>query len=240
MTDDIYNKYKRDDLSPDELKQLRDDLSRSTDDHIASLLETDWNAASDTIAGNTGNRHVASLYYGVERRLFGGRHSERVSLTIGHRLFRIAQIAAVVLLPVALVAVGFLYHENRSLASDMIVVSTGDGEQATVSLPDGSRVAVNHNTRLTYVPSKFRGSERRVDMDGEGFYCVAHDVSRPFIVDADGLAVKVLGTKFDLRARDNEREAELVLVEGSVAFTALKNNESQTVKPHRTSRPRRP
>lgn len=235
MTDDIYKKYKTDSLSPGELRQLRDDLSRSSDERLAALLEDDWNAGRGTIGDSADSRHAASLYDGIARRLFGGgraRHSSIGRPTIGRRLFRIAQIAAVVMLPIALLAVGYLYHENRSLASDIIVVSTGDGEQATVSLPDGSRVAVNHNTCLTYVPSKFRGSERRVTMDGEGFYCVARDTNRPFIVDADGLAVKVLGTKFDLRARDNEREAELVLVEGCVSFTALKNNESQTVKPH--------
>lgn len=231
MADDIYKKYKTDSLSPGELRQLRDDLSRSSDERLAALIETDWNAAGETSGSSDANSRAASLYGGIARRLFGGGRARRIRPAIVGRIFRIAQIAAVALLPIALVAVGYLYNENRSLASGMIVVSTGDGEQATVSLPDGSRVAVNHNTRLTYVPSKFRGGERRVIMDGEGFYCVARDASRPFIVDADGLAVRVLGTKFDLRARDNEREAELVLVDGSVSFTALKNNESRTVKP---------
>lgn len=231
MTDDIYKKYKTDNLSPDELLHLRDDLSKSSDECLAECLAADWDATSDVVGSTADRQRVASLYGGIASRLFGDRHNGHIRPTIGRRIFRIAQIAAVVMLPIALVAVGFLYHENRSLASDMIVVSTGDGEQATVSLPDGSRVAVNHNTRLMYVPSKFRGSERRVTMDGEGLYCVAHDAKRPFIVDADGLAVKVLGTKFNLRARDNERDAELVLVEGSVSFTSLKNSESQMVKP---------
>ena len=125
-----------------------------------------------------------------------------------------------------------LYYENRQMATDAIVVSTGHGEQATVTLPDGSKVSVNQNTRLTYVPSKFRGSERRVSMDGEGFYSVSRDESRPFYVDADGLCVKVLGTKFNLKARDKDKSAELVLVEGSVSFTSLMLKESQIVKPH--------
>lgn len=239
MTDNIIHKYKTDSLTPDELQQMRDELLAKDDEQLSALLESEWNDANDDNGYLRYESHCATLYNNVANRIFGDsiihrqydvKSTQRQSAKL--RFLRIVQMAAALLLPVALVAIGMLYYENRQMATDAIVVSTGHGEQATVTLPDGSKVSVNQNTRLTYVPSKFRGSERRVSMDGEGFYSVSRDESRPFYVDADGLCVKVLGTKFNLKARDNDKSAELVLVEGSVSFTSLMLKESQIVKPH--------
>lgn len=235
MNDSILQKYKADRLTADELQRLRDELGAATDEQLYAMLEADWNASGSPT--DSDREHADSLYAGVARRAFDDDtpHADDTmhpaAATIWRRLFGIAQKVAVVLLPVAIVALSLLYRENRALAADTIVVSTAGGEQASVTLPDGSRVAINQNSKLTYVPSRFRGSERRVDMDGEGFYCVARDESRPFFVDADGLAVRVLGTKFNLKARDSEPTAELVLAEGSVAFTALKTAQSETLHP---------
>lgn len=239
MTDNIIHKYKTESLTPDELQQMRDELLAKDDEQLSALLESEWNDANDDNGYLRYESHCATLYNNVANRIFGDsiihrqydvKSTQRQSAKL--RFLRIVQMAAALLLPVALVAIGMLYYENRQMATDAIVVSTGHGEQATVTLPDGSKVSVNQNTRLTYVPSKFRGSERRVSMDGEGFYSVSRDESRPFYVDADGLCVKVLGTKFNLKARDNDKSAELVLVEGSVSFTSLMLKESQIVKPH--------
>lgn len=239
MTDNIIHKYKTDSLTPDELQQMRDELLAKDDEQLSALLESEWSDASDNNDHLRYESHCATLYNNVANRIFGDsiihqqydvKSTQRQSAKL--RFLRIVQMAAALLLPVALVAIGMLYYENRQMATDAIVVSTGHGEQATVTLPDGSKVSVNQNTRLTYVPSKFRGSERRVSMDGEGFYSVSRDESRPFYVDADGLCVKVLGTKFNLKARDKDKSAELVLVEGSVSFTSLMLKESQIVKPH--------
>lgn len=239
MTDNIIHKYKTDSLTPDELQQMRDELLAKDDEQLSALLESEWNDANDDNGYLRYESHCATLYNNVANRIFGDsiihrqydvKSTQRQSAKL--RFLRIVQMAAALLLPVALVAIGMLYYENRQMATDAIVVSTGYGEQATVTLPDGSKVSVNQNTRLTYVPSKFRGSERRVSMDGEGFYSVSRDESRPFYVDADGLCVKVLGTKFNLKARDKDKSAELVLVEGSVSFTSLMLKESQIVKPH--------
>lgn len=239
MTDSLIHKYKTDSLTPDELQQMRDELSARDDNQLAELLEAEWQKDNAGTGDSMYNSHCATLYQRVASRLFGddtgqqygtGQMAQPVQRS--RRILRIVQMAAALLLPLAMVAIGMLYYENRQMAAEAIVVSTGHGEQATVTLPDGTKVSVNQNTRLTYVPSQFRGSERRVSMDGEGFYSVARDESRPFYVDADGLAVKVLGTKFNLNARDKERQAELVLVEGSVSFTSLMLKESQVVKPH--------
>jgi transmembrane sensor len=67
------------------------------------------------------------------------------------------------------------------------------------TLPDGSFVTLNKGTKLTY-PSKFAGNVRKVTLQGEAMFSVAHDRSHPFIVETGSAEVKVLGTEFDVSA----------------------------------------
>lgn len=91
------------------------------------------------------------------------------------------------------------------------------GDKLTVVLSDGTRVTANSNTTLTY-PRQFVGSKREVSIKGEAYFEVAHDASHPFIVHANGLSVKVLGTKFNVCSYDKST-TDVVLAQGSVEVT---------------------
>jgi transmembrane sensor len=94
---------------------------------------------------------------------------------------------------------------------------TDRGEQRLVRLDDGSRVSLNSDTRLRV---EFRTTERRVRLErGEGFFEVAKDVRRPFIVQAGDREVTALGTTFVVR-HESARTA-ITLVEGKVAVSPL-------------------
>ncbi|MEI6174794.1 MAG: FecR domain-containing protein [Bacteroidota bacterium] len=67
------------------------------------------------------------------------------------------------------------------------------------TLPDGTKVTLNKNSRLTY-PLRFDQGNREVMLTGEGFFEVKHDEVHPFIVDAGPAKVRVLGTSFSVRA----------------------------------------
>lgn len=83
--------------------------------------------------------------------------------------------------------------------------STVLGESRAVALADGTSVTLNTNTRLR---SQIAGRKRTVWLDsGEAYFEVAHDASRPFVVEAGNSRIKVLGTKFSVR-----REAGQVTV----------------------------
>lgn len=73
------------------------------------------------------------------------------------------------------------------------------------TLPDGSEVTLNKYSTLTY-PSKFRGSDREVRLEGEGFFHVAPDMQHPFQVRVNGLTVLVLGTSFNVKATGGKTE----------------------------------
>lgn len=102
-------------------------------------------------------------------------------------------------------------------------------------LADGSRVWLNAGSSVTY-PIAFVGNERKVSVEGEAYFEVAHDASKPFIVSKGGMAVKVLGTRFNVNAYDDESDIRVTLLEGSVQVTdrrhaaAIKPGEQAIVK----------
>lgn len=87
-------------------------------------------------------------------------------------------------------------------------------------LSDGSKVWLNAESSL-YYPVYFTGSQRKVELRGEGYFEIEKNGSKPFVVSIrteDGLIneVKVLGTKFNVNAYEDERNITTTLVEGSV------------------------
>lgn len=89
------------------------------------------------------------------------------------------------------------------------------GQRAQLTLPDGSKVWLNADSKLSY-PSVF-GNERRVKLSGEGFFEVAKDEKAPFIVSTHSIDVKALGTRFNVYSYLNEDHTSVYLKEGSVS-----------------------
>lgn len=131
-----------------------------------------------------------------------------------------------------MIATVYLYQENTVLSQKDFVATTGKGEQVTISLPDGTQVTLNAESRLSYNLSNFNSDERRVAFDGEGYFRVAKNPSSPFSITAKGLKVSVLGTTFNLRARSADATAELSLEEGSVRFQSLKTGQGVILSPN--------
>ena len=102
-----------------------------------------------------------------------------------------------------------------------VVVETKNGERRTTLLPDGSQVELNAATRLQYAKD-FQGV-RNVDLDGEAFFQVQPG-SEPFVVNADGAKVRVLGTSFDVQSRDHT-----IAVAVASGRVSLANNENREV-----------
>ncbi len=104
-------------------------------------------------------------------------------------------------------------------------LTTPYGGEYKVTLADGSRVWLNAGSTLRY-PAVFNGNDRKVEITGEGYFEVAEDKTKPFLVLARGTEVKVTGTKFNVKAYDSESQVTTTLVNGSVAVqkgNTLKN-----------------
>ncbi|WP_316838288.1 FecR family protein [Pedobacter nutrimenti] len=95
------------------------------------------------------------------------------------------------------------------------VISTPKGGQYQIILPDGSKVWLNSASALKF-PTAFKDKERRVELHGEGYFEVAKNQNKPFIVQAPGTTVRVLGTHFNVMAYEDEKEVRTTLLEGAV------------------------
>ena len=86
-----------------------------------------------------------------------------------------------------------------------------------IVLPDSSIVWLNANTSLRY-PREFSGQTREVSVDGEAFFEVRKDDKKPFIVQSDGINIRVLGTSFNIDAWKNTDKIEITLLKGKIAL----------------------
>ncbi|MDL2319747.1 FecR domain-containing protein [Alistipes sp. OttesenSCG-928-B03] len=128
-----------------------------------------------------------------------------------------------------------LRPERSSVGDDIAysTISTPVGKVAAITLEDGTEVWLNSNSRLKS-PVVFGSDSREVELDGEAFFKVAPDASKPFIVSAKGQQVEVLGTEFNVKAYPDQRFVYTTLLEGSVqvsngAHTAVLSPGTQTV-----------
>lgn len=220
--DKLEQKYKNDNLTIGELKRLREAVNSMADDRLEDSLRNAWESAE---ASPADAHRLDELKKRIDKRLF--------PIKRGVPLYqKILRIAATVLLPLFMLATLYLYQENTALAQQDFVAATGVGEQVTISLPDGTQVTLNAESRLSYNLSDYNSDERRVTLDGEGYFHVAKNAASPFSIRAKGLIVSVLGTTFNLRARSTDATAELSLEEGSVRFQALKTGQNVVLSPN--------
>lgn len=89
------------------------------------------------------------------------------------------------------------------------------GEKYLATLSDGSTITLNADSKLRY-PARFTNGTRDIYLEGEAYFEVKHDSSKPFIVHSGNLSTTVLGTKFNVSAFSNEKNIAVSLVEGSV------------------------
>lgn len=96
-----------------------------------------------------------------------------------------------------------------------LTATTVKGQTYSFTLPDGTKVWLNADSKLTF-PSQFLGGERKVKLEGEGYFVVKHQVNNSFFVESNGQLVEDLGTEFNIQAYTDEPTVKTTLVEGAV------------------------
>ncbi|MCJ0741191.1 FecR family protein [Pedobacter montanisoli] len=124
-----------------------------------------------------------------------------------------------------------VYLIKGSTESEHInTLSTAKGETYVLILPDKSKVWLNAASSLTYSTNLNERKTRRVKLEGEGYFEIAKDRSRPFVVESKGQEVEVLGTHFNINAYSDGPAIATTLLEGSVKVS-LETNLSKIIKP---------
>ncbi|WP_207423277.1 FecR family protein [Desertivirga brevis] len=122
---------------------------------------------------------------------------------------------------------------NQSAKAAYNTITTPKGGKFVILLPDGTKVWLNAASSLHY-PTAFKGKERRVELDGEGYFEVAKNKAKPFHVEADGTDVEVLGTHFNISSYSQDQNFKTTLLEGAVKVSRANN--SIVLKPSQQAR----
>ena len=116
-------------------------------------------------------------------------------------------------------------------------ISTPVGGEYHFTLADGTMVWLNSSSQLIF-PTRFTGNTREVLVEGEVYFDVQHDESKPFIVRVNDVSVQVLGTKFCISAYPENEGVMTTLVQGAVQVMSgdnqvvLKPGYQAVVDPH--------
>jgi len=130
---------------------------------------------------------------------------------------------------------GINYSSVNELAQkqpSMHLLNIPKGGQFQLTLSDGTKVWLNSHSSLEY-PSCFTGKERRVKLTGEGYFEVAKNNGKSFIVETANQQVEVLGTKFNINAYEDESSTRTTLAEGAVSVNT--GQRSTLLKPGQQS-----
>ncbi|MFH5885409.1 FecR domain-containing protein [Halalkalibaculum sp. DA3122] len=140
--------------------------------------------------------------------------------------------AAAVML-IALVGIYFFINPGALSTSDasknvsMKEVVTKRAHEAELSFSDGTKVVLNAESKIRF-PEQFQANTRKVFLEGEAYFEVAHLPDSPFIVQTNGAEVTVLGTQFNVKARPEESQISVAVADGKVSL-ASKSSSEETI-----------
>ncbi|MBK1438875.1 DUF4974 domain-containing protein [Parapedobacter sp. ISTM3] len=98
--------------------------------------------------------------------------------------------------------------------------STTAGQRKLLTLADGSRVWLGNVSTIRY-PRNFQSDRRELFLEGQAFFEVRPDSTKPFLVHTTGLDIKVLGTSFNIKSYQGETEQAVTVATGKVSVNAV-------------------
>jgi len=207
----IANKFlTKEDCSREELTLFKSWLSSpSSRDEVEMWLTKNWAGAAEM------DSHL--LIEDITRHIenYQKRRHEKSGFSFKSVVKIYQRVAAFILIPV--IILGVLYWIGQS-SRDLVQYTetiAPRGQKSQIILTDGTKVWLNSETKIRY-PGRFGNLRREVYLEGEAFFEVARNSGRPFIVHASELDVKVLGTKFNIKAYPDENQIETSLFEGKI------------------------
>lgn len=187
--------------------EYKDKMAELSAEELEAYDRELWNSPSMDIPDSDVNDALDSF-----RMRIGRMHRKVV-----FRMLAAAAVVAVVFLGIGLYSGSRIGAEAAESVS-WCEVFVKNGQQRSLRLPDGSEVIVGGGSRLMF-PERFTGKERNVYFSGEGLFDVAADTRKPFIVNVDGTKVVVTGTKFNIKAYEEDGQQTVTLMEGKVDVT---------------------
>ncbi len=150
----------------------------------------------------------------MQAKMHAGKRIQLKPTEVPKRQWRVTALAAIATGVLLVVAILFRYLPEETNTGQLTQI-TAQTETRSDTLPDGTVVALNVGSSLSY-PVALDGAERRVKLTGEAFFEVEPDATRPFIIEVGEATVTVLGTSFNVDARQPADLVTVVVATGKV------------------------
>lgn len=233
--EELIHGYLQGELSEDEVKKLIDWIKEdpANKKYFDEYCEI-WVSAKALLKNPGYNYHEG--FWKFKHKISKEANKPESSDTI--RIIRlITRYAAIIVITFSLS--GFLFYQLGKSKAEYPVETISElcvplGSNAHFSLSDGTTVALNAGSSLKY-DNRFGLKERVVQLAGEGYFKVAKDPQKPFIVKTSCLTIRALGTEFNVRAYSDDNKTEATLVEGSIKVEPVNNGykaEAVILKPN--------
>lgn len=226
--DDLIISYLSGSLNEEDLARLQRWAleSEAHRDYVRNSLEIGFSAS---VAGSNKDFNADKAFASFLQRT-DLRHSRQRRIILSWRnAYRTAAVIALVLMT------GIGYYQGKHAVIDYfadIVLEAPLGTQTKLGLPDGSVVWLNSGSKLTYSQG-FGMNNRRLLLEGEGYFEVVHNKEMPFEVQTKELILRVLGTKFNFKNYADDKEVVVSLMEGKVVLrNELKNMPEICLQPN--------
>jgi ferric-dicitrate binding protein FerR (iron transport regulator) len=214
MNNEIIDKYFKDQCSEEELEQV---LSWFQTQEGRAFIENDIDRQNRRVVKNAD----MFLYPDFDSKKIFSRiqqHKKRGLRRSRWFMIRVASILLIAALVSSLLYWGdIIALEKPPHKPAPISYITGSGQQKIISLSDGTKIRMNEGSKLM-VPRKTTQGKRAVTLKGEAHFEVVHDQNHPFVVNANGAMIRVLGTKFNVKIDSVAGNIQVAVTEGKVSL----------------------
>lgn len=217
------------DCTSQELMAFKEWLSHPATQHeVESWLAAHWSVSSEIDS----TALIENVFQQIQH--YENEHHLKSGFSLSRILKVYQKVAAFLLIP--LIGLGVLYWANQynQSAGQFTETIAPRGQKSQIVLTDGTKVWLNSDTKIKY-PGNFNKDQRDVYLDGEAFFEVAKNEHQPFVVHTSDLRVKVMGTKFNIKAYADENQVETSLFEGKINLiinnSSAKNQIEKVVNP---------
>lgn len=196
----------------DEILHIWTDKSEENKSMLESI-EHHWNSPSQ--------RKISILNSDEVKKSIWNKANKQPSYNINSAkktYFNYLKYAAVLtILIISGIVIYFQIDKDEIVQSTSLLISKSNnaGRKSTIHLNDGTVVNLNAESKIEYYDT-FSDTARFIWLTGEAFFEVAHDKSKPFYVVSQGVAVKALGTSFNVSAFPDNEVVKVSLATGKV------------------------
>jgi ferric-dicitrate binding protein FerR (iron transport regulator) len=237
MTKDLLIRFLNNNCTEAELNEVLHWVNTNAlSDDGRQLGKNDWKNYQEESKWANDERFTI-LFDKIQEKIDSKENNPKQNLRLTIPLFTkwLTRAAAILLIPV----LSFLFYTlseiktiqtNYTLAAvETLEIIAPIGSRTVVQLSDGSTVHLNYGSKLKY-PQFFSGDTREIELVGEGFFEVAHNPEKPFIVKTGTLNVQALGTAFNVLAYADSETIETTLVNGKVVLKQkITNGKTKTI-----------